>query len=76
MGLKLLMNLEKHVFYAIILSIVGILWYVSFWGIIDESVEYINQTYEISKRAIYISIISVILIFILMNPGILDTLNL
>jgi len=76
MGLKLFLNLEKRAFYAIFLSIVGIMWYVSFWGIMDESVEYINQTYDISKRAVYISIISVILLGILINPGILDTLNL
>jgi hypothetical protein len=76
MGLKLFMNLEKRAFYAIFLSIVGIMWYASFWGIMDELVEHINQKHEISKRVIYISIISVILIGILINPGILDTLNL
>jgi len=68
------MNLERHAFYIVILSIVGIMWYMSFWGIFDECVDYIHKKYKISKRVIYSSVISVILVIILIHPEILDIL--
>jgi hypothetical protein len=74
MSLKLFMNMERHAFYIVILSVVSILWYLSLWGIFEECVEYINKKYKFSKRSIYISVISVILIFIVINPEILNIL--
>ena len=74
MALKLLMNLEKNAFYIVILSILGIIWYMSFWGIFEELVDYIHNKYRISKRVIYLSVISVILVIILIHPAILDIL--
>jgi len=74
MRLKLFMNLERHAFYIVMLSIVGILWYMCLWGIFDESIEYIHKKYKYSKRLIYSVIIACILVTILVHPEVLDIL--
>jgi hypothetical protein len=74
MNLKLFMNLERHAFYIVILSLIGILWYVAIWGLFEDSVEYLHTKYKISRRSIYISVVSAILLFILIHPQILYTL--
>ena len=66
--------MERHAFYIVLLSIVGILWYVSIWGIFEGMIEFVEKKYKIHKRYQYIFVIAVILIIILIHPEILDIL--
>ena len=66
--------MERHAFYIVLLSIVGILWYVSIWGIFEGLIEFIETKYKVHKRYQYIFVIAAILIIILIHPEILDTL--
>jgi len=74
MGLNLFLNLERRAFYTILLSVIGILWYVCMWGIFDESIDYIHKKYRFSKRCIYVSIIALLLLIVLIHPTILKSL--
>lgn len=74
MRLKVFMNLERNAFYIVILSVIGILWYMCLWGIFEDMIDYLHKKYRISKRCIYVSVVSFILVIILIHPEILDIL--
>ena len=64
--------MERHAFYIILLSIIGILWYMSLWGIFEEFVDFIHKKYKIHRRYLYMGVVSVILVTILIHPQILE----
>jgi hypothetical protein len=74
MLLKLFMNLKRDTFYVILLSIIGILWYMSLWGIFDAFAEHIEKKHRVPKWNIQLSVVISILIIVILNPAILKVL--
>ena len=68
------MNMERKALYIILLSLVGILWYICVWGIFEGLIDTIETKYRIDRRYQYISVIVAILLIILIHPRILDIL--
>ena len=74
MNLKLFVNMDRRAFYIVILSVIAILWWAAVWGTFEGVVDDIAAKYGIRKRAQYIFVIGVILLFIALHPEILDKL--
>jgi len=74
MNFKLFMNMERRALYIILLSLVGILWYVCVWGIFEGLIDTIETKYRIDRIYQYTYIIATILLIIVIHPKILDIL--
>jgi hypothetical protein len=74
MRLKFLKNLEQRTFYIILLSIIGILWYMSLWGLFDAFAEHIEKKHKVPKWNIQLMAVISILVLVLLHPEILSVL--
>jgi len=72
MSLKVFMNLEKRSFYILMISVLGILWWVAIYGLVNDLMDHIRDKYKISYRVQSIFIIAFVLFVILIHPDILE----
>ena len=72
MSLKVFMDLENHALYAIVLSVLAILWWTALWGLFDEISDTIEAKYGVTKRVQYVMILCFILLVVLIHPQILN----
>ncbi len=67
-------NFNSNTFYLLFLSFIGIVWWVSIWGITDEMVETIEDSYGLSKLTQYTFLAASILLFVKLYPKLLTRL--
>lgn len=74
MNLKVFLNMEKHAFYILILSVLGIMWWIGISGIIYDAIDDIHHKYRIHKHILHASIIAFVLLVIWIHPQLLKSL--
>jgi len=73
MNLKFLVNLEKNAFYVLLLSVIGIMWWMAVYGLLDDLAQHIKDKHNIPRRVQYVFIIAFVILVILLDPKILHT---
>ena len=72
MKLKVFMNLEERAFSILLISILGILWWMAIYGLLDDLMSHIKQKYRISRRVQCIFIVAFVMLVIMIHPQVLD----
>ena len=64
----------KHAFYILILSVLGIMWWIGVSGIIYDAIDDIHKKYRIHKDILHGGIIAFVLLVIFIHPQLIKSL--